>query len=61
LGWVIRLNPINAFLKLIREPILEGRLPALSSYAWAGGIVLASVLVAGIILAKLQRKLIFKL
>ena len=61
LGWLIRLNPINAFLQLIREPILDGRLPALSSYAWAGGIVLASTAVAAIILGKLQRKLIFKL
>src|SRR5438874_4690876 len=61
LGWVVRLNPVNAFLQLIREPILDDRLPALSSYAWAGGIVLASTAVAAIILGKLQRKLIFKL
>jgi lipopolysaccharide transport system permease protein len=61
LGWVVRFNPINAFLQLIREPILDGRMPALSSYVWAGLIVLASAGVAGITLGKLQRKLIFKL
>jgi ABC-type polysaccharide/polyol phosphate export permease len=61
LGWVIRSNPINAFLQLIREPILEGRIPALSSYALAGLMVLGSCTLAGIVLSKLQRKLIFKL
>jgi ABC-type polysaccharide/polyol phosphate export permease len=61
LGWLVRLNPINAFMQLIREPILDGRPPAWSSYAWAGGIALASTLIASVILAKLQRRLIFKL
>jgi ABC-type polysaccharide/polyol phosphate export permease len=61
LGWVVRSNPINAFLQLIREPILHERMPAFSSYAWASLIVLGSTTVAGILLGKLQRKLIFKL
>jgi lipopolysaccharide transport system permease protein len=61
LGWVIQLNPLNAFLQLIRQPILDGRMPALSSYALAGLIVLGSTTVAGILLGKLQRRLIFKL
>jgi ABC-type polysaccharide/polyol phosphate export permease len=61
LGWVVQLNPINAFLQLIREPILHKRIPPFSSYALAGLIVLGSTAVAGILLGKLQRKLIFKL
>jgi ABC-type polysaccharide/polyol phosphate export permease len=61
LGWVIQLNPLNAFLQLIRQPILDGHMPALSSYALAGLIVLGSTTVAGILLGKLQRRLIFKL
>jgi hypothetical protein len=46
---------------LVREPILDGRPPAWSSYAWAAGIALASTFAASVILAKLQRRLIFKL
>jgi ABC-type polysaccharide/polyol phosphate export permease len=61
LGWVIQVNPINAFLRLIREPILDHRMPAFSSYAWACLFAMGSTIVAGILLGKLQRKLIFKL
>ncbi len=58
---VMQLNPVNVFLKLIREPILDSHIPAGSSFAWACLIVLVSASIAVLMLVTLQRKLIFKL
>ena len=54
-------NPVNVFLKLIRESIISQQAPAAASFFWAGGIVVICATAAGIVLTKLQRKLVFKL
>jgi lipopolysaccharide transport system permease protein len=61
LGWWLQVNPIVPFLDLIREPILEGRLPAPATFGLATLIVATMVTLAGIMLSRLQRKLIFHL
>jgi ABC-type polysaccharide/polyol phosphate export permease len=61
LGRLIQFNPVYVFLTLIREPIIHQRAPAAATFAWATATVLLFAALAGFILAKLQRKLIFKL
>jgi ABC-type polysaccharide/polyol phosphate export permease len=61
MGWMVNWNPLVAFLALVREPILEGRLPALETFAVAGATVLATLAAAGFTLARLQKRLIFHL
>jgi lipopolysaccharide transport system permease protein len=58
---MILLNPVNIFLRLIRDPIIHQQPPTLATFAWACGTVLVFAAAAGFILARLQRKLIFKL
>lgn len=61
LGWLVDFNPLVPFLRLIREPILEGRLPTGQTFATAGLIALLASCSAGVVLARLQRRLIFHL
>jgi ABC-type polysaccharide/polyol phosphate export permease len=61
LGRLIQFNPVYGFLKLIREPIINHHMPTVTTYAVAGGTVLVFVTAAGIILARFQKQLIFKL
>jgi lipopolysaccharide transport system permease protein len=58
---ILQLNPVNFFLRLIRDPIINQQPPTLATFAWAGGTVLVFAAAAAFILARLQRKLIFKL
>jgi ABC-type polysaccharide/polyol phosphate export permease len=61
LKWVFRINPLATFLRLIREPILEGHIPAASTYALAT-LVTATLFAAAVLtLARLQNRLIFRL
>jgi ABC-type polysaccharide/polyol phosphate export permease len=61
LGWLVRYNPFVAILELIREPILDGRIPSPATFAVAGATVLFTACAAGLTLARLQRRLIFHL
>jgi ABC-type polysaccharide/polyol phosphate export permease len=61
LGWVLQCNPLVPLLQLVRDPVLEGRVPALSTYAAAAVIVGTVAGLAGVVLARLQRRLIFHL
>jgi ABC-type polysaccharide/polyol phosphate export permease len=61
LGWLVRINPIVPFLELIRAPVVNGHLPALSTFAAAGVVVLVSIVAAGVTVIGLQRRLIFRL
>jgi ABC-type polysaccharide/polyol phosphate export permease len=61
LGWIIRWNPLVPLLQLVRDPLLEGRLPPLSAYAAASAFVAAAAVAAAAVLARLQRRLIFHL
>jgi ABC-type polysaccharide/polyol phosphate export permease len=61
LAWVLHYNPMVAFLCLVREPVLAGEVPALSTYAAAGLTVLVTTAAAALTLARLERRLIFHL
>jgi lipopolysaccharide transport system permease protein len=61
LGWLIRCNPFEVFLRLIREPILSGHVPDLGTYLGAGVVVSVAVAAAAIVLARFQRRFIFYL
>jgi ABC-type polysaccharide/polyol phosphate export permease len=61
LGWLVSHNPLVAMLRLVRDPILNGRLPSWETYGIAGvGLVLA-VGTAVLLLVLLERRLIFYL
>jgi ABC-type polysaccharide/polyol phosphate export permease len=61
LGWLLKINPFAWLLQLIRDPIVYGYRPSLTAYAAACTIVLLTMTTAGIVLASLQRRLIFQL
>jgi lipopolysaccharide transport system permease protein len=58
---LLHCNPLVPFLDLIRDPILFGRLPALSTYASAAAVVLVAATVATAALRIEERRLIFHL
>jgi ABC-type polysaccharide/polyol phosphate export permease len=61
LGWLMHLNPVVVFLKLIREPVLTGHAPSLFTYLQGFGIVAAAMGLAAYLLARHQKRLIFQL
>lgn len=61
LEWLITWNPLVPFLRLVREPILDGRVPALETFTAASFFVFLTAGAATLALARLQRKLVFYL
>lgn len=61
LAQFLSFNPLIAFLNLIRDPILKGTPPTLASFSLASAICLLAVTAASLVLARLQRRLIFHL
>ena len=62
LGWLLYYNPLRAFLKLVREPILEGgNLPTLTILSVASITALLACAAASLVLLRCQRRLIFHL
>jgi lipopolysaccharide transport system permease protein len=61
LTFLLRCNPLVSFLDLLRDPILLGRVPTLTTYAMAAAVVLLLTLAAIIALWLEERKLIFYL
>jgi ABC-type polysaccharide/polyol phosphate export permease len=60
LGWLVMCNPLACFLELIRRPILNGQAPSVSAFAAALLTVLVMALVAGLLLNRLQRTIVFR-
>jgi ABC-type polysaccharide/polyol phosphate export permease len=58
---LFRYNPLVFFFRLLREPVLEGHVPALETYAAAALIVLVLTLVAAYLLRRLEPQLIYHL
>lgn len=58
---VLQANPLTTFLRLIREPILEGRVPDLSTYGTAALTTLLTFTVAAATLARYHTRLIFRM
>ncbi len=61
LAWLVNYNPLVALLELVRQPILEGRVPTTATYATAAATVLVTAVIAAGTLIRLQRRLIFHL
>ena len=57
--YVALLNPLVPFLKLLREPVIDGRLPAGGTFLSASLIVLTAAGVAVLALNRLERRLIY--
>src|SRR5205823_4835709 len=61
LGQLVRLNPLMPFLDLIRQPVLEGRIPTLASLSAALIITLTLAAAAVLLLRRVQRQVILYL
>jgi len=61
LGWLMDYNPVVMFLRLIRDPILEGTAPSLLTYGEAVAFVAAFAGLAVWLLLRAQKRLIFHL
>lgn len=61
LGWLLRVNPVVVMLRLVREPLLDGTLPSLGSYAQGLALIALAGGVACVLLARIQKRLIFHL
>jgi ABC-type polysaccharide/polyol phosphate export permease len=58
-SWLIHFNPVVAFLRMIRQPILDGQIPSLNTFLAATGVVTIAVIAASVTLVRLQRRVIF--
>lgn len=61
LGWLVQLNPVTAFLQLLRQPLLENTVPSLQTYGLATAVVVGLGGLSCLVLHRLQRQLIFYL
>jgi ABC-type polysaccharide/polyol phosphate export permease len=61
LGWLLHYNPLGLFIRLIREPIIDGHPPSVKVFTAACAVVAVMVCAAGGSLAAFQRRLIFHL
>ncbi|MFL5338828.1 MAG: ABC transporter permease [Gemmataceae bacterium] len=59
LGWLVEYNPVVVFLRLIRDPILNGTAPELATYGQALGVVAVVTALAAALLVRSQKRLIF--
>lgn len=59
--WLVKYNPLAAFLDLLRVPILDGQVPTWTAYATAFGVVATLLGMATFALNRLERRLIFYL
>ena len=61
LGWIVDINPLAAFLELLRRPLTLGEFPAAGSFTFAGLSTLVIVSAATFTLVRLQKKIVFQL
>jgi ABC-type polysaccharide/polyol phosphate export permease len=61
LSFFMELNPLMPFLRLLRDPVVKGQVPALETYGAAFGIVAVVVVTACLAMRSEERKLIFHL
>ena len=60
-SWFVLLNPLAAFLELIRKPLLEGELPSEWAIRWAILGAYVAVVAAALALKRFEKQLIFYL
>ncbi|MBA4063035.1 MAG: hypothetical protein C0501_04875 [Isosphaera sp.] len=56
LGWLVRLNPVNLYLELVRRPLTTGELPDAKLYLYAAALTAALVGVAFAAVATLRKR-----
>jgi ABC-type polysaccharide/polyol phosphate export permease len=61
MNWAIQYNPLAACLELLRKPLLDAAWPSLSAAVIAAVFALALMAVAGLVLARAERRLVFHL
>jgi ABC-type polysaccharide/polyol phosphate export permease len=61
LGQLVQYNPLLPFLDLVRQPVLDGRIPANSTFLVAGLSTAALTLLAGLLLQRAQKRVILYL
>jgi len=61
LSWFVDLNPIYAFIEIVRDPLVRGVIPTWDRYAYAGGLTVASVGLGVGTIGWLQKRVIFQL
>lgn len=61
LSWLLRLNPLVAFLELLREPLVNGRVAEWPAFAVAAGTVAVLAAAALAALKRCEKRLIFHL
>ena len=59
--WLVKFNPLAAFLELLRAPILDGQFPTWTAYATALALVTMLMTLSAVMLVRLERRLIFYL
>ncbi len=57
--WVVEANPLGSFVRLLREPLLDGRIPGWEPYLIATTLTLITVGLAMFAFSRLERRLIF--
>lgn len=61
LSWIVDYNPLAAFVDLIRKPLLEGTLSSPATMFVVVATVAACFLLAVLLLARCERKIVFRL
>ena len=61
LGWIVDINPLAAFLELLRRPLTLGEFPPAGCFALAALSTLAIASAATFTLVSLQKKVVFQL
>jgi lipopolysaccharide transport system permease protein len=60
-SWLVLLNPMAAFLELIRKPLLEGQFPSSWAVHWATLGTYVAVIAAALALQRFEKRMIFYL
>jgi len=60
-SWFVYLNPLAAFLELIRQPLLEGQMPSQWAWGMAASATLLAVGAAALALRLFEKRMIFYL
>jgi ABC-type polysaccharide/polyol phosphate export permease len=58
---IVNLNPLAIMLKMLRQPILDGQLPSLGTYALGASVAILAVAAAVLTLMRFERRMIFYL
>lgn len=61
LHYLVDFNPIYHLLQIVRAPLLQGQWPTLANYTWCLGTAAVAALIAALVGARAERKVIFYL